>query len=176
MLKEIIKGCRKRRRESQKELYEMFYVYGMSITLRYADSREQAADIYNDAFMKVFDNIRKYDPDRPFKPWMRKIIINTAINHFHKNKRIPPWEELNVNGQDMADDETVISGISYQEIIGMVQLLTPAYRTVFNLHVIEGYRHTEIAEMLEISIGTSKSNLAKAKRNLRAMVEKNLST
>lgn len=154
----------------------MFYAYGMSIAMRYADTRDQAAEILNDAMMKVFDNIRKYDPDRPFKPWLRKIIINTAINHYHKNKKHQEWEELNLNGNYAGNDETIISGIAYREIIEMVQRLTPAYRTVFNLYVIEGFRHEEIADMLEIAVGTSKSNLAKAKRNLRSMLEKNLST
>lgn len=174
MLKKIIKGCRKRRRESQKELYKMFYAYGMSITLRYADSRDQAAAILNDAFMKVFTNIKKYDTKRPFKPWLRKIIINTAINHFHKNKHNRQWEELEMAKHNMGIEETIISGISYQEIIDMVQQLTPAYRTVFNLYVIEGFKHKEIAEMLGITVGTSKSNLAKAKRNLQSILEKNL--
>ncbi|MEX0780207.1 MAG: RNA polymerase sigma factor [Balneolales bacterium] len=176
MLINIIKGCRKHQRKSQKELYELFYAYGMSITLRYADSREQAAAVFNDALLKVFDNIGKYDSQRPFKPWLRKIIINTAIDHYHKNKKHPEWEELNLNGSEISEEETTTSGISYQEIIEMVQQLTLGYRTVFNLYVIEGYKHEEIAEMLEIAVGTSKSNLAKAKRNLRALLEKNLST
>lgn len=151
----------------------MFYAYGMSITLRYAESRDQAAVILNDAFMKVFTNIDHYDTDRPFKPWLRQILVNTAINHFHKNKHNRQWEELEAAKEKMSNEETIISGISYEEIIDMVQQLSPAYRTVFNLHVIEGFKHKEIAEMLEISVGTSKSNLAKAKRNLQAILEKN---
>lgn len=94
MFKEILKGCRKRRRKEQKELYEMFYAYGMSITLRYAASRNEAVDILNDAFMKVFTNIRKYDENNPFKPWFRKIIVNTAINHYHKNSHMEKWDYL----------------------------------------------------------------------------------
>src|SRR5690554_1494234 len=152
----------------------MFYAYGMSIALRYADSREDAVTILNDAFMKVFENIRKYDTDKPFKAWLRKIIINTAINHFHKNKKNKYLEGHEITEAEMADKEMVLSGISYVEIIDMVQRLTPAYRTVFSLFVIEGYKHHEIAELLDISVGASKSNLAKAKRNLRAMLEKKL--
>lgn len=174
MLSEILKGCRKRRRENQKELYEMFYAYGMSITLRYADSRNEAVDILNDAFMKVFQNIRKYNEHQPFKPWLRQIIVNTAINHFHKQKKVKAWETLDETGAEMAAAETIISGISYDEIVEMVQQLTPAYRTVFNLYVIEGFKHKEVAEMLGISVGTSKSNLSKAKRNLRTLLENKL--
>lgn len=173
MIKEIVKGCRKRRRDSQKKLYKMFYAYGMSITLRYADSRGQAAEILNDAFMKVFSNINKYDINRPFKPWLRQIIVNTAINNYHKTKNERQMEELEMADEEMSRQEKIISGISYEEIIEMVQQLSPAYRTVFNLYVIEGFKHREIAKMLDISIGTSKSNLAKAKRNLQSILEKN---
>lgn len=152
----------------------MFYAYGMSITLRYADSRDQAAVILNDAFLKVFVNIKKYDTDRPFKPWLRRIIINTAINHYHKDKNNPIEEGLEAAKSIAATEETITSSISYDEIIEMIQHLTPAYRTVFNLYVIEGFKHQEIARILGIAVGTSKSNLSKAKRNLQAILEKNL--
>lgn len=152
----------------------MYYAYGMSITLRYADSREEAVTILNDAFMKLFSNIAQYDPERPFKPWLRRIIINTAINYYHKHKRNLQREELENVESEIARDETIISKISYQEIIDLIQQLSPAYRTVFNLHVIEGFQHKEIAEMLGIAEGTSKSNLSKAKKNLQAILEKNL--
>lgn len=152
----------------------MFYAYGMSITLRYSDSRDEAVNILNDAFMKVFENIRKYNEHEPFKPWLRQIIVNTAINHFHKNKKIRELEFLDESGDELSTSESIISGINYNEIVELVQRLTPAYRTVFNLYVIEGFKHEEIAEKLEISVGTSKSNLSKAKRNLRTMLENNL--
>lgn len=151
----------------------MFYAYGMSITLRYADSRDQAAVILNDAFMKVFTNIDSYNTERPFKPWLRQIIINTAINHFHKYRNQLKLERLKTAHNQMNTRETITSSISYEEIISMVQQLSPAYRTVFNLHVIEGFKHKEIAEMLKISVGTSKSNLSKAKQNLQAILQKN---
>ena len=153
----------------------MFYAYGMSITLRYAESRDEAVAILNDAFMKVFTNIVKYDLDRPFKPWLRKIIVNTAINYYHRNKKSQHLENLEMAEGKLSTDEHITSGISYDEIITMVRQLTPGYRTVFNLFVIEGFKHREIADMLNISIGTSKSNLAKAKRNLQSILEKNFS-
>ncbi len=152
----------------------MFYAYGMSITLRYADSRDQAAEVLNDAFMKVFTNIYSYDTERPFKPWLRRIIVNTAINHFHKNNTGWQREELENVTSELATKETVTNGISYQEIIDLVQQLSPSYRTVFNLYVIEGFKHKEIADMLGITVGTSKSNLSKAKRNMQSLLEKNL--
>ncbi len=153
----------------------MFYAYGMSITLRYADSRQEAAEILNDAFMKVFNNISSYDTNRPFKPWLRRIIVNTAINHYHKHKTDTQQVDFDTVGSEISREQEILSGISYDEIVEMVQQLSPAYRTVFNLYVIEGFKHREIAEMLDIAVGTSKSNLAKAKRNLQSIVEKNFS-
>ncbi|HKL18114.1 MAG TPA: RNA polymerase sigma factor [Halalkalibaculum sp.] len=173
MLDKTIKGCCKRRRKSQKKLYKMFYAYGMSITLRYAESRDEAAEILNDAFMKVFTNIKDFNSDKPFKPWLRRIIINTAINHYHKNKQYREMDSVDIAEESLGKSEKIIPGISYEEIIEMVQQLSPAYRTVFNLFVIEGFKHREIAEMLDIAVGTSKSNLAKAKKNLQAILEKN---
>lgn len=173
-LKKIIKGCRKRQRKSQKELYELFYAYGMSISLRYTDTREQAVEILNDSFMKVFENIQKFDTEQPFKPWFRKIIINTAINYYHKNKNYQMKMEPGLHESNLSANEKIISGISYKEIIGMVQKLSPVYKMVFNLHVIEGYTHDEIADLLGIATGTSKSNLSKAKNNLRIMLERKL--
>lgn len=152
----------------------MFYSYGMSITLRYADSRDEAAAILNDSFMKVFENISRFDSQRPFEPWLRRIIVNTAINHYHKTRKEREMEEFGNVENRLAGEETVMSGISYKEIIEMVQQLTPAYRTVFNLYVIEGFRHEEIAEMLGISVGSSKSNLSRAKQNLRVLLEEKL--
>lgn len=174
VFKEILEGCRKRDRQSQKELYKMYYSYGMSITMRYADSRDQAAAMLNDAFMKVFNNLKKFDDQRPFKPWLRRIIINTAINHFYSNGRQGEHVQLSEVVNEVNTREKIISGINYKEIIAMIQELSPAYRTVFNLYVIEGFKHREIAEILGISVGTSKSNLSKAKQNLQAILEKNL--
>lgn len=171
----IIKGCIKHKRESQKRLYKLHYAYGMSITLRYSNSRDEAAQLFNDAFMKVFTNIKTYDTSKPFKPWLRKIIVNTSINHFHKtNTKKIRLQNLELKTDGIRIEETITSGMAYDEIIEMVQKLTPAYRTVFNLYVIEGYKHREIADMLGISIGSSKSNLAKAKQNLQTMLEHNL--
>ena len=153
----------------------MFYAYGMSITLRYADSRGEAAEILNDAFMKVFSNISNYDTKRPFKPWLRQIIVNTAINHYHKNNNDQQYLSIENTEHEISRNQDILNGISYDEIVDMVQQLSPAYRTVFNLYVIEGFKHREIAEMLDIAVGTSKSNLSKAKKNLQSIVEKNFS-
>lgn len=168
--KKILKGCLSFDRRSQKALYQMYYAYGMSICIRYADGRDEAAEILNEGFMKIFTNISKFDLSKPFKPWLRRILINSSINNYKsKIKRQKETSLEYTNDKDA--QENILSGISYQEIIVMIQKLSPAYRTVFNLYVIEGYKHEEIAEMLGISVGTSKSNLAKAKQNLRDILK-----
>jgi RNA polymerase sigma factor (sigma-70 family) len=168
-LLEILKGCQKQRRESQKLLYQEFYGYGMSICLPYADNRDEAAEILNDGFMKLFNNIRHFDLKKPLKPWLRAILVNTSINHYRQKQRTIQAENMDHANQE-SEAESIISGISYQEIIAMLQKLPPAYRMVFNLYVIEGYKHEEIAQMLGISVGTSKSNLFKAKESLRTIL------
>lgn len=167
----LIKGCRKKSRKSQKLLYKEFYAYGMSICIRYVNNRDEAAEILNDGFMKVFDNIDKFDIDKPFKPWLRRILVNTSINHYKKNQKYSKQDPLE-NVQLEGEEGEILSGIAYHEIIEIIQKLSPQYRTVFNLYVIEGYKHEEIAEILGISAGTSKSNLAKAKRNLQVLLNR----
>ncbi len=153
----------------------MFYAYGMSITLRYADTRDEGVMILNDAFMKVFGNLSSYDPSRPFKPWLRRIIINTAINHYHRKQASDRLDsDSNWNTNDIGTEEAITGGIAYREMLEMIQKLTPVYRMVFNLYAIEGYTHKEISEKLGIAEGTSKSNLSKARQKLRKMLEKYL--
>lgn len=168
--RKILKGCLHFDRRSQKALYQMYYAYGMSICIRYSDDRDEAAEILNEGFMKIFTNLQKFDFSKPFKPWLRKILINCSINNYKSKVKRQQETSLEYTN-DKDSQENILSGISYQEIIVMIQKLSPAYRTVFNLYVIEGYKHEEIAEMLGISTGTSKSNLAKAKQNLREILK-----
>ena len=166
---DLLKGCLKNDRISQRDLYKHFYAYGLSISLRYADSRDEAVELLNEAFMKIFKNLKKFDFTIPFKPWFRRIIINTCINNFRK-KKIEFRAELE-EAEGHATPEEILSGISYQEILDMIRKLSPAYRAVFNLYVIEGYKHEEIAEMLGISIGASKSNLSRAKTKMQVILK-----
>ena len=168
-IRTLLEGCLRAHRESQKLLYQHYYGYGMSISLRYASNRDEACEILNDAFMKIFTSLNKFDLAKPFKPWLRKVMVNTAINHYHKKQREIHAEEMQ-NAKNESDTEKILSGISYQEVIALLQKLPPAYRTVFNLYVIEGYTHEEIASMLNIATGTSKSNLFKAKEQLRIIL------
>ncbi len=169
----LIKGCKKNDREAQKLLYTEFYGYAISICIRYVADRDEAVETINDAFMKVFANIKKFDKAYPFKAWFRRILINESINA--AKKRAGKFKEDNIEeAYDLADVEDVISDIGHQEVVEMIQQLSPQYQTVFNLHVIEGFTHDEIAEKLSISTGTSKSNLSKAKDKLRKLLNENL--
>ena len=165
----LLQGCLKNDRKSQRDLYRHYYGYGLSICLRYAENRDEAVEILNEAYMKIFQNLKKFDMSKAFRPWLRKVIINTCINNFRK-KKVDFSVELD-KAKNLAFADEITSGISYKEIIEMIRKLSPAYRAVFNLYVIEGYKHEEIAEMLNISVGASKSNLSRAKKHLRLILK-----
>jgi len=171
-----IEKCALNNRESQKKIYSSFYGYAMAVCDRYTNNQEDAVEILNDGFMKIFKEIHRYKPAytdvvSSFKGWLRKIMVYTAIDHFRKNHKHQFTTDLN-NGiiQVASGGETALDRISYEEIIRSIQDLTPGYRTVFNLFIIEGFTHEEISEQLGISIGTSKSNLAKARRQLQKIL------
>lgn len=167
----IIEGCRNNDRLCQKNIYQHYYGYCMGISLRYVSDREDALEIINSAFVKVFMNIDRYNLEMPFKPWIRRILVNCAIDHLRIKKRIREHADMEQTTH-VGEMETISSGLNYEEILKLIHKLSPAYRTVFNLFVIEGYKHEEIAEMLGISTGTSKSNLFKAKAQLRVALTK----
>lgn len=165
----IVNGCREKNPNSQRKLYEHFYGYGMSIALRYAKNFPEAEEVFNDAFLRIFKNIDKYDPQYPFKTWLRRVVINTAIDYYRKSKR---FRDL-FSAEPLPDIETE-AAIPLEigpedDLLPILQQLPPAYRMVFNLYVMEEYKHHEIAEQLNISVGTSKSNLARAKVKLREL-------
>lgn len=162
----LIAGCRNQDELSQIELYKLFYSYGMSICLRYASNRESAVEMLNDGFLKVFQKIDHYDQKLPFKPWLRKVLVNAAIDHYRKYELTIPLEIEELSMTTTSYNE-VLDQIEYDHLMQIIQQLTPAYRLVFNLHVIEGHSHAEIAAQTGISIGASKSNLAKARRKIK---------
>ena len=162
----LIRGCRKHDRESQRSLYKLYYSYCMSICMQYSQSREDAVEILNDGFMSVFTYIDKFNTDRLFKPWLRKVMINSAIDHNKKHLNHQEMESLDPD-MKLAVEETNLDSVSYDDLLEMIRKLPPAYGTVFNMRAIEGYKHEEVAELLGISVGTSKSNFAKAKAKLQ---------
>ncbi|WP_316833749.1 sigma-70 family RNA polymerase sigma factor [Pedobacter nutrimenti] len=147
-------------------LYKEFYSYCMAICRRYIMNDYDAADVLNDGFMKVFTHIDKYDASKPFKSWIGKIITNTAIDHYRANLKFADHEDVN-EYEGVGYEAVVYDQLAYKDLLVLIQGLSPAYRTVFNLYAIDGYSHEEIAEILKISIGTSKSNLFKARQKLQ---------
>ncbi|WP_254070853.1 RNA polymerase sigma factor [Pedobacter sp. L105] len=162
----IINGCIRKDRSSQQLLYKEFYSYGMAICRRYSLNDYDAADVLNDGFMKVFTHIEKYDPSKPFKSWLARIITNTAIDYYRMNLKFSGHDDVS-EYENIGDSAKVYDELAYKDLLVLVQGLSPAYRTVFNLFAIDGYSHDEIADMLKISVGTSKSNLFKARQKLQ---------
>lgn len=168
----ILQGCLRGSRNSQRKLYEYFYGYAMNVCLRYSKNREEAVEVLNDAFLKVFTKLGQYDPEYPFRGWLRRILIHSAIDYHRRNHKHPDNLEL-LPSADVADEEMPMPAISPDEdMLPILQQLTPSYRMVFTLFVMEGYKHHEIAEMLDISVSTSRSNLLRAKEKLRDIIEK----
>ncbi|MFM6924151.1 MAG: RNA polymerase sigma factor [Ferruginibacter sp.] len=175
-LTRYIRGCALNERESQKKIYNSFYGYAMAICDCYAANEEDAVEILNDGFLKIFKEIHRFKPAysnemNSFKGWLRKIMVCTAIDHFRKNVKHKMVGELNVSSVMVyTTEESPLEKISYDEIIRSIQNLSPAYRTVLNLFIIEGFSHEEIADQLGIAVGTSKSNLAKARKQLQKLI------
>ncbi len=148
--------------------------------MRYCNSKDDTMEVVNDGFLKILRELPNFKPahnnfDASLKAWMKTIFIHTAIDNYRKNKKNYLVGEMEDAHFDMADSqETAIDKMTYVEIIEMVQRLSPVYRTVFNLFVIDGFKHDEIAAQLHITNGTSKSNLAKARANIQKMISESL--
>jgi len=153
----------------QAALYERYASRMYGVCLRYTSDPEEAQDILQEGFIKVFRHLEKFRQEGSFEGWIRRIMINTAIEYFRKKKYLNPVTEKEEASLE-STDETALDRLAEKDIIGLIQQLSPGYRTVFNLYVIEGYGHKEIAEMLGISEGTSKSQLARAKSVLQKLV------
>jgi RNA polymerase sigma factor (sigma-70 family) len=168
-LQKVLAGCLKNDRKDQKALYKTFYGFAMGICLRYAVNRYEASEIMNQGFYKAYTKLDLFDHKKPFKAWLGRIMINTAINYYHSNLKMAYTETLDnvdlAGNYDLPDHK-----LEYDDLLAMIHRLPQAYRTVFNLYAIEGYTHEEIGSMLGISDGTSKSNLFKAREKLKKMV------
>lgn len=170
-LSELILGCIEGNRRSQKLLYQQFYGLAMSICLRYCGNYDQAVEVVNDGFLKVFTKLEMYNMKRSFKGWLRRIMINSAIDHYRKEQKHRGLD--NIESQNtMSMMPSAVEKISYDEVVHQIQLLSPSYRAVFNLYAIDGYSHQEISDKLGISVGTSKSNLSRARKQLQKALNK----
>ena len=167
---DLINGCLKDDRRMQEELYRRFSPRMYAVCLRYAGNAEEAEDILQEGFIKVFKKLVSFRGEGSFEGWTRRIFVNTAIEHFRRKRYLQPVtekEENTIEGKYLS----ALDGLAEKDILALVQQLSPGYRTVFNMYVVEGYSHKEIADMLNISEGTSKSQLSRAKVILQDMVK-----
>ncbi len=166
---DFIKACVRQESWAQRKLYEDNYSMLLPVCIRYANNEDDAMDILHDGFIKIFRNMSKYKAGTSLNSWMKRILINTAIDYYRKKKR-RRTENLETAYTVQSNDPDAISQISAKEILAALQMLTPAYRMVFNLYVIEGYSHKEVAKQLNITESTSRSNLVKARTKLKAIL------
>ena len=167
--REFINALIRNERWAQKKLYVDHYSKMMGVCLRYANGEPDALDILHEGFLKVFKNISKYKIGTSLSAWIRRIMINTAIDFYRKNTR-RRTEDLDEAHEVRSMDPDAVSQCSEREILAAIQQLSPAYRAVFNLNVIEGYPHKEIASNLGITESTSRSNLTKARIKLQEIL------
>lgn len=168
---DLIEGCLRGDRKMQYGLYQQFAPKMYGVCLRYAGNAEEAEDILQEGFIKIFNKIGSYRGDGSFEGWIRRIFVNTAIEHFRKKTYLQPITEVEENTME-GKYLSVLDNLAEKDIIQLVQQLSPGYRTVFNMYVVEGYTHKQIAEALGISEGTSKSQLSRAKQILQDMVKR----
>jgi RNA polymerase sigma-70 factor (ECF subfamily) len=168
---EIIAACKSHQPKAQELLYNRYAGRLMGICTRYGASREEAQDIFQEAFIKVFENIHTVQHAETLNAWVKKIVINTAINHYHKHqKRYTALPEAYTETEFDDSHSKIIDELSHEELLALVQQLPTGYKFVFNLYAIEGYTHKEIADLLQTSESNSKNQYAKAKKALQKLL------
>jgi RNA polymerase sigma-70 factor (ECF subfamily) len=170
-LEEILDGCLKKRPSAQEQLYERFYGFSKSIALRYASSSDEVQEMMNDGFLKIFAKLNLYDQNLSFEAWFKTVMVRTCIDYYRKNHSrvaMVDIDELHY----LSYDDHLLEKLSAEEILDLMKHLPPSYRAVFSLFIVEGYSHAEIAKMLGINEGTSRSNLSKARLKMQEMIKK----
>jgi RNA polymerase sigma-70 factor (ECF subfamily) len=174
-LKKVIQQCAKGQRKAQETLFKHFYGKMMGVCLRYTKDHDKAQEVVQIGFIKVFEKLGEFDHKGSFEGWMRRIMVNASIDEIRRRNRGPVSTDEDYLFDTAQDDsldtlDEAFTKLKAEHALRAIQQLSPAYRTVFNLYAIENYSHKEIAEILNISEGTSKSNYAKAKQNLRTIL------
>ena|SRR6218665_963938 len=170
----LIDDCIRRDRRAEYELYKVTYSYLMSICIRYTRNSEKAGEVLNMGFLRILTNLEKYRPEVPFKSWIRRVMINTLINEYKKEKKhydAVLYVEEFYDKENFSDVNDAIAKIDSEQIYSLIAKLPPASQQVFNLYFVDGFKHKEIAEMLEITEGTSKWHLNAAREKLKKMLE-----
>lgn len=170
-LQDLVKLCRKNDRKAQERLFKISYPLALTVCRRYTRDLEEAQSVVNEGMLKVFRELDQYSPELSFGGWVRRIMVNTSIDHFRRIKRyLDRFSEI--DGEEYVNDfdEDILDKISAEEILTLVSQLPPAFQMVFSLYAVEGYTHREIAEKLGISEGTSKSNYSKARAKMQKAI------
>ncbi|MEE4115227.1 MAG: RNA polymerase sigma factor [Marinilabiliaceae bacterium] len=169
---EIVKGCRNKDRLAQKSLYDRYSGLLLGICIRYATDVPEAEDILQESLVKVYMNIGDFTGEGSFIGWMRKIVINTAITHYHKHLKHKHYVEIEeVYTSEAGKSDIPDTPYTAEELMKILDQLPPGYRTVFNLYAVEGYKHKEIAIMLDIDVNTSKSQYSRARSFIQKKLE-----
>lgn len=170
-IKNIIKGCLAGNRRDQELLYRRHAAKLYAVCLQYSGNDEEARDILQDGFIKIFENLIHYKYEGSFEGWMRRIVVNTALEKYRSKHNLHRVDDIDLIPEPDADPETEdYSGLDAVDLLDIIRGLPPKYRMVFNLFAIEGYSHKEIGQMFKISEGTSKSNLSRARTILQKRV------
>jgi RNA polymerase sigma-70 factor, ECF subfamily len=167
----VLSACIAGNHQAQRFLFKKFFSYSKSICLRYTSCNEEAEDVLNEGFLKVFNNLKTYDPTYPFKAWLRTLMVNTAISYNRKYKKHRDCRAELDDAPELGIAEDIVGDITAEEILELVQQLRPAYRDVFLMHVVDGFNHREIAQMLDLNEATVRSNFARARGQLKLLVE-----
>ncbi|MEP3388205.1 MAG: RNA polymerase sigma factor [Reichenbachiella sp.] len=170
--KKLIKDCFRGKRQAQEQLYQLYSSRMFAICLRYTKAQQEAEDVLQDSFIKVFKQIKNYKGDAPLVFWIKRIVINTALNSQRSKLYLYPMVDVD-DLRESPGAQQDVSDYSMEELLTMVKSLPGSSQIIFNLYAIEGYKHHEIAEMLEISVGTSKSQYSRAKYLLREKMKEN---
>lgn len=168
---QLIKGCRRGQRQAQKELYDKYSRKMMGVCLRYLGDRETAQDVLQEGYVRVFSAISSYSGVGSFEGWMRKIFVNSALEHLRRNDVLKESVDLDDTYELPQKEHSVLSALSAEEIMKVIDELPLGFRTVFNLFAIEGYSHKEIGDMLNITESTSRSQLTRAKQILQRRIK-----
>lgn len=163
---ELIQKCKQGNLRHQEKLYMHFYSYAMGVGLRYLNDRDDALEVVNDSFIKVFKSIGSFKNEQNFKPWLRKIVVNTALDRRRKDLKHQNLADLE-SAEHLSSAPQAIEHLNSQDILKLLDALTYVQRTVFNMYEIDGYSHEEIGELLQISASSSRVNLSRAKEKLR---------
>ena len=167
--RDLVRGCQRRHPPSQEALYRRYWSYAMSVALRYTPTRDDALELCHDAFVKAFGAVDDVDPERPFRPWFRRVLVRAAVDRHRSTRRYHATLVPEAAPPEVAVAPDQVAALEADDILALLGRLSDDQRAVFNLYEVEGYTHDEIAGLLDIAPGTSRSHLTRARRRLREL-------